>query len=128
MIRMGKFFRHKGVKLRYSSHTFSFCVNFQEKYRTDCNLAVQLLQCKPSNFVAQKLSHVSILSSTVKPVLSDHIKQDIHVLLAFQTDGCLLLHESSAESSCMSFLHYFHSAISNHLSIAISMSHKWMVA
>ena len=32
------------------------------------------------------------------------------------TGGCLLLHESSAESSCMSFLHYFHAAISNHLS------------
>ena len=47
--------------------------------------------------------------------------------LAFQTGGCLLLHESSAESSCTSFLHYFHSAISNHPSIAISMSPKWMV-
>ena len=57
--------------------------------------------------------------STVKPVLSDHIKQDI--FLAFQTGGCLLPHESSAES-------YFHSAISNHLSIAFSMSPEWMVA
>ena len=57
----------------------------------------------------------------VKPVLSDHIKQDI--LLAFQTGDCLLLHESSAES----FLRYFHSAISNHLSIAISMSYEWTV-
>ncbi|KAL3873783.1 hypothetical protein ACJMK2_036868 [Sinanodonta woodiana] len=27
-----------------------------ERYRIDCNLAVQLLQCKPSNFVAHKLS------------------------------------------------------------------------
>ena len=63
---------------------------------------------------------------TVKPVLSDHIKQDI--FLAFQTGGCLLLHESSAESSYMSFLHYFHSAINNHLSIAMSMSPEWMVA
>ena len=45
-------------------------------------------------------------------MLSDHIKQDI--FLAFQTGGCLLLYESSAESSC-SFLRYFHSAISNHL-------------
>ena len=35
--------------------------------------------------------------NTVKPVLSDHIKQEI--FLAFQTDGCLLLHESKAESS-----------------------------
>ena len=41
---------------------------------------------------------------TVKPVLSDHIKQDM--FLTFQTGGCLLLHESSAES-CRSFLHYF---------------------
>ena len=30
---------------------------------------------------------------TVKPVLSDHIKQDM--FLAFQTGGCLLLHEST---------------------------------
>ena len=28
----------------------------------------------------------------------------------------LMLNESSAESSCMSFLHYFQAAISNHLS------------
>ena len=55
--------------------------------------------------------------STVKPVLSDYVKEDI--FLAFQTDGCLLLHESSAESSS---LKRFHSAISNHLSISISMS------
>ena len=30
-------------------------------------------------------------------MFNDHIKQDI--VLAFQTGGCLLLHESSAESS-----------------------------
>ena len=47
-------------------------------------------------------------------MLRDHIQQDI--FWAFQTGGCVLLHESSAESSCMSFLHYFHTAISNHLS------------
>ena len=58
-----------------------------------------------------------LLPNTVKPVLSDHIRKDI--FLAFQTGGCLLLPESIAESS---FLHYFHSALSNHLSIAISMS------
>ena len=50
---------------------------------------------------------------TVKLVLSDHMKQDI--FLAFQTGGCLLMHKSIAERS-------FHLAISNHLSIAISMS------
>ena len=48
---------------------------------------------------------------TVKPVLRDHIKQDI--FLAFQTGSCLLLHESSAER----FLHYFYAAISNYLPI-----------
>ena len=40
----------------------------------------------------------------------------IDIVLAFQTGGCLLLYESSAESSCMSFLHYFHAVISNNLS------------
>ena len=39
-------------------------------------------------------------SNTVKPLLSDHIKHDI--FLAFQTGGCILLNESSAESSGMS--------------------------
>ena len=63
---------------------------------------------------------------TVKPVFSNHIKQ--YIFLAFQSGGCLLLHLNSAESSCVSFLHYFHAAISNHLSIAISMSPDWMVA
>ena len=59
--------------------------------------------------------------NTVEPVLSKHIQQ--HIFLAFEKGGCLLLHESSAESS-----HYFHSAISNHLLIAISMSPEWMIA
>ena len=63
---------------------------------------------------------------TVKPVLSYHIKQDI--FLVFQTGGCLLLNESSTESSCGSFLCYFHSVISNNLSIAIFMLPEWMVA
>ena len=66
----------------------------------------------------------------VKPVIyiGDHIKQDI--FLAFQTGCCLLLHESSAQSSASytSFLHYFHSAISNHLQITISVSSEWPVA
>ena len=43
------------------------------------------------------------------------------------SDDCLLLHESSAENSMIS-LRYFHSAISNHPSIAISRSPEWMVA
>lgn len=31
---------------------------FQEKYRNDVSLAIQLLQCKPSNFVGQKYDSV----------------------------------------------------------------------
>ena len=57
------------------------------------------------------MSLQSELVAAVKPVLSDHIKQ--YIFLALQTGGRLLLHESSAESSCMSFLHYFHAAISD---------------
>ena len=39
------------------------------------------------------------LPYTTKPVLSDYIKQ--YIFLAFQTVGCLLLHESSADISCI---------------------------
>ena len=46
------------------------------------------------------------LNSTVKPVFSDHIKREL--FLAFQTDVCLLLYESS--------LYYSYPAISNYLS------------
>ena len=63
---------------------------------------------------------------TVKSVLNDHMKQDL--CLAFQTGGCLLLHESSVQSSCRRFLCHFHSAVGNYLSIAISMSPEWIVA
>lgn len=35
------------------------CVLFQERYKNDMNLAIQLLQCKPDNFVSQKLDNVS---------------------------------------------------------------------
>ena len=38
--------------------------------------------------------------------LSDHMKQEI--CLVFQTDGCLLLYESSAESSCMKVVQKAH--------------------
>lgn len=34
-------------------------VLFQERYKNDMNLAIQLLQCKPDNFVSQKLDNVS---------------------------------------------------------------------
>ena len=46
------------------------------------------------------------LNSTVKPMFSDHIKREL--LLAFQTDVCLLLYDSS--------LYYSNPAISNYLS------------
>ena len=65
-----------------------------------------------------KLTHL-LVYGTVKPVLSDHIKQDI--FLAFQTGGCLLLYESSSSA-------LLYSAVSSYLSIAISMSPEWMVA
>ena len=71
------------------------------------------------NYSLLIIKYAPFLPNTVKPVLSDHMKQDI--CFAFQTGGCLLLHESR------SFLRYFHSAISNYLSIAISMSPEWMV-
>ena len=74
-------------------------------------------------FVRMCIQNHSICS-TVNPVLSDHIKQDIF-FFAFQTGGRSLLNESSAESSV---LRHFHSAISNHLSKVISMSPEWMVA
>lgn len=33
----------------------------QERYRNDLNIAIQLLQCKPSNFVPQKCDTVSFI-------------------------------------------------------------------
>ena len=43
------------------------------------------------------LLYVDVSVMTVKPVLSDHINQDM--VLVFKAGGCLLLYESSAESS-----------------------------
>ena len=97
------------------------------------NLFINFYFCSPCTRIMDAITplkfqtfHYKTSQHTVKPVLSDHIKQNI--FLAFQTGGCLLLHESSAESSCRSFLHFFHSVISSHLSIVISMSPEWMVA
>jgi len=33
----------------------------QERYRNDVNLAIQLLQCKPANFVSHKFDMVNII-------------------------------------------------------------------
>lgn len=35
----------------------SYC-NLQDRYRQDCNVAVQLLRCRPSNFIPHKLTSV----------------------------------------------------------------------
>ena len=93
--------------------------NLYEYYLTRVrnNLHVVLCFSPVSHMI---FAYVFIVTFTVKPVFSDHIKQDL--FWGFQTGGCLLLHESSAESSCMSFLYFFHSAISNHLSILMSVS------
>ena len=48
----------------------------------------------PEDRFSHDLAHI-----IVKPVFSNHIKQDI--FLAYQTGGCLLLHESSAQSSTL---------------------------
>ena len=62
--------------------------------------------------------HTLPVVSTVKPVLSDHIKQ--YIFLTFQTCGRLLLHESSAELYAL--------LLFSDQSIAISMSAECMVA
>ena len=41
------------------------------------------------------------MGCTVKPVLSEHIKEEI--VLAFQTGGCLLLHDSSLQKLSVLF-------------------------
>ncbi|ESO93525.1 hypothetical protein LOTGIDRAFT_232600 [Lottia gigantea] len=46
-----------------------------DRYRTDCNMAVQLLQCKPSNFIAHKLDYLPVdLQDRVKKHLSSEQK------------------------------------------------------
>lgn len=37
----------------------------QERYKNDLNIAIQLLQCKPSHFVSQKYDNVSWIQSCV---------------------------------------------------------------
>ncbi len=38
---------------------FMSSLPIQERYRSDCNVAVQMLQCRPSNYLAHKLNTVS---------------------------------------------------------------------
>lgn len=39
--------------------TNGFLNSFQERYKTDMGLAIQLLQCKPDGVVAHKITTVS---------------------------------------------------------------------
>ena len=47
-----------------------------------------------------QITRTFTVAGTVKPVLSDRIKQ--YIFLTFQTGGCLLLHERSAETALLS--------------------------
>ncbi|GFW98522.1 tight junction-associated protein 1 [Trichonephila clavipes] len=49
------------------------------QFRNDCNIAIQLLQCKPSNFVSQKLSSFpSDLQDKVKLHFNHRNQRDLH--------------------------------------------------
>ena len=85
---------------------FELSSNMQLISSAGCRFSLHMIQ--PAH-LHRLISDHKCLYCTVKPVLSNHIKQ--YIFLAFQTGGCLLLHESSAESSCLSFLHCFHSAL-----------------
>ena len=112
---MGKSIHHKWVKisLPVSQSVPSYPVSVQSQVK-DPGVSVHA----PTPLQVEGLLH-SFISKTskhiVKPVLSDHVKQDI---FGFSDRCCLLLYESSAENS----------SISNHLPIAIYMSPEWMVA
>ncbi|XP_050677410.1 uncharacterized protein LOC126974065 [Leptidea sinapis] len=48
------------VRLAESKHSYSMLQKENERYKNDMNLAIQLLQCKPDNFVAQKLDNLPV--------------------------------------------------------------------
>ncbi|CAK1582714.1 unnamed protein product [Parnassius mnemosyne] len=68
------------VRLAESKHNYSMLQKENERYKNDMNLAIQLLQCKPDNFVSQKLDNLPIdtqarvsqyvMSKTSKPASS----------------------------------------------------------
>ena len=68
--------------------------------RQTCSSYMYLLQsCRPVCVFVLDIPRTDFLTTRlkfiiVKPVLSDHIK---HTFVAFQTGGCLLLYESSAQ-------------------------------
>ncbi|KAL4715636.1 hypothetical protein ACJJTC_006215 [Scirpophaga incertulas] len=48
------------VRLAESKHNYSMLQKENERYKNDMNLAIQLLQCKPDNFVSQKLDTLPV--------------------------------------------------------------------
>ncbi|XP_061717951.1 uncharacterized protein MAL13P1.304 isoform X1 [Cydia pomonella] len=52
------------VRLAESKHNFSMLQKENERYKNDMNLAIQLLQCKPDNFVSQKLDNLPVDTQT----------------------------------------------------------------
>lgn len=48
------------VRLAESKHNVSLLQKENERYKNDMNLAIQLLQCKPDNFVSQKLDNLPV--------------------------------------------------------------------
>ncbi|XP_039756810.1 uncharacterized protein LOC120631356 [Pararge aegeria] len=65
------------VRLAESKHNYTMLQKENERYKNDMNLAIQLLQCKPDNFVSQKLDSLPVdtqarvsqyvMSKTAKP-------------------------------------------------------------
>ncbi|XP_014359261.2 phosphatidylinositol 3-kinase 2 [Papilio machaon] len=72
------------VRLAESKHNYSMLQKENERYKNDMNLAIQLLQCKPDNFVSQKLDNLPVdtqarvsqyvMSKTSKPPSSSQSK------------------------------------------------------
>ena len=81
------------------------------------------LALKLNTFKIDYICFTKITTDTVNPVLSDQ-QHDIFWLFRQVVAYCCMKVVQIAHA----FLHYFHPAISNHLSIAISMSPEWMVA
>ncbi|XP_022250440.1 tight junction-associated protein 1-like isoform X1 [Limulus polyphemus] len=66
------------TKLVEARFTITELEEENDQYRNDCNTAVQLLQCKPSNFVSHKYSSIPLdLQERVKSHLSHRMKREI---------------------------------------------------
>ena len=76
-----------------------FCCDAAQIYEKDSFAEDSMLTHTLSKSHTIAFGNLTYYGYTVKPVLSDHIQQDI--FLAFQTGAWLLLHESSAESPFM---------------------------